>query len=172
MLRKRYNGFAWRHLAKEGVLDAVFVMSVAFDRKDPFGSTERIYRDVMANCGKAKVYFPVSSYNMQNCGIEEYAKLAHISEAENAEERIVTAYAENACVKAGSPSRTVYVVNATGTDSVIVDSPSPRMAEMFNTAGERLETVRIESGVSRVHIPVSGYAKLAPVGTRNSLGTP
>ena len=93
-------------------------------------------------------------------------------ESENAEERIVTAYAENACVKAGSPSRTVYVVNATGTDSVIVDSPSPRKAEMFNTTGERLETVRIESGVSRVHIPVSGYAKLAPVGTRNSLGTP
>ena len=81
-LRSRYSGFAWRHLAKEGVLDAVYVMSVVFDRKDPFGSTERIYRDVMANCGKAKVYFPVSSYNMQQCGIGEYAKLANISAAE------------------------------------------------------------------------------------------
>ena len=81
-LRSRYSGFAWRHLAKEGVLDAIYVMSVVFDRKDPFGSTERIYRDVMANCGKAKVYFPVSSYNMQQCGIGEYAKLANISAAE------------------------------------------------------------------------------------------
>lgn len=81
-LRIRYSGFAWRHLAKEGVLDAVYVMSVAYDRKDPFGSTERIYRDVMANCGKAKVYFPVASYNFEKCGIGEYAKLAHMSEAE------------------------------------------------------------------------------------------
>lgn len=31
------DGFAWRHLAKEGVLDAVYVMGVVFDRKDPFG---------------------------------------------------------------------------------------------------------------------------------------
>ena len=82
VLRSRYNGFAWRHLAKEGVLDAVFVMGVVYDQKDPFGSTERIYRDVMANCGKAKVYFPVASYNMQKCGIKEYAALTHISEAE------------------------------------------------------------------------------------------
>ena len=81
-LRIRYSGFAWRHLAKEGVLDAVYVMSIAYDRKDPFGSTERIYRDVMANCGKAKVYFPVASYNFEKCGIGEYAKLAHISEAD------------------------------------------------------------------------------------------
>ena len=82
-------------------------------------------------------------------------------EAENEKERIVTAYADNACVSAGDPSRTTYVVNATGTDAVIVDSSSPRMAETFNTVGEKTGTVRIESGVSRVRIPVSGYARLA-----------
>ena len=81
-LRIRYNGFAWRHLAKEGVLDAVYVMNIAYDPKDPFGSTERIYRDVMANCGKAKVYFPLASYNFAKCGIGEYAKLTEISVAE------------------------------------------------------------------------------------------
>ncbi len=81
-LRSRYSGFSWRHLAKEGVFDAIFVMSVTYDPKDPFGSTERIYRNVMANCGKAKVYFPLASYNFEKCSYREYAKLAKISEAE------------------------------------------------------------------------------------------
>ena len=83
-LRKRFSGFAWRHLAKEGVFDAVCVMSVSYDPKDPFGSTERIYRNVMANRGKAEIYFPLASYNFEKCGIGEYAKLAKISEAEAA----------------------------------------------------------------------------------------
>ena len=81
-LRNRYSGFSWRHLAKEGVFDAIFVMSVSYDPKDPFGSTERIYRNVMANCGKAKVYFPLASYNFEKCSYHEYAKLSKISETE------------------------------------------------------------------------------------------
>ncbi len=83
-LRSRYRGLAWRHLAKEGVFDAIFVMSVKYDPKDPFGSTERIYRNVMANRGKAEIYFPLASYNFEKCSIGEYAKLAKISEAEAA----------------------------------------------------------------------------------------
>ena len=81
-LRNRFCGLGWRHLAKEGVFDAIFVMSVTYDRKDPFGSTERIYRNVMANRGRAEVYFPVASYNFEKCGIGEYAKLTNLSEAE------------------------------------------------------------------------------------------
>ncbi|MBR3222802.1 MAG: alpha-galactosidase, partial [Kiritimatiellae bacterium] len=83
-------------------------------------------------------------------------------EAENASERIVTSYAENACVNVGKPSMVSYVINATGTDSVIVETSTSRMAELFNTMGERTGTVRIESGVSRIHVPVSGYARLDP----------
>ncbi len=83
-LRNRFSGFGWRHLAKEGVFDAVYVLSIAYDPKDPFGSTERIYRNVMANRGKAEIYFPLASYNFEKCGIGEYAKLAKISEAEAA----------------------------------------------------------------------------------------
>ncbi|MCR5750676.1 MAG: hypothetical protein K6G91_01815 [Kiritimatiellae bacterium] len=83
-LRSRYKGLAWRHLAKEGVLDAIFVMSVKYDPKDPFGSTERIYRNVMANRGKAEVYFPLAAYNFEKCSYHEYAKLAGVSKAEAA----------------------------------------------------------------------------------------
>lgn len=80
----RIGGFDWRHLAQEGVLDAVYVMSVVYDAKDPFGSTERIYRSVMSNRGKAEVYFPVSAYNMQKCGFGEYAKLTGTTPAKAA----------------------------------------------------------------------------------------
>ena len=96
-LRSRYSGFAWRHLAKEGVFDAIYVMSVTYDPKDPFGSTERIYRNVMENCGKARVYFPLASYNFEKCGIGEYAKLTKLSEAEVTKRLIGMARRAGAC---------------------------------------------------------------------------
>ena len=83
-------------------------------------------------------------------------------ESESASERIVTSYAENACVDVGKPSVVSYVINATGTDSVIVETSTSRTADLFNTIGERTGTIRIESGVSRIHVPVSGYARLDP----------
>lgn len=83
-LRQRIGDFGWRKLAREGVFDAVFVLSVAMDRGDPFGSTERIYRSVKASCGDTDVYFPLAAYNMEKCGIGEYARLAGLSEADAA----------------------------------------------------------------------------------------
>ena len=88
VLRDRFSGFGWRSLAKEGVFDAVYVMSVKYDPADPFGSTERIYRSVMADRGSAGVYFPVASYNFEQCGMEEYSKLTGLSEAEVARKLI------------------------------------------------------------------------------------
>lgn len=83
-LRERIGGFDWRHLAKEGVFDSVYILSLAMDPSDPFGSTERIYRNVMENRGTADIFFPLASYNMEKCGIGEYARRAGISEADAA----------------------------------------------------------------------------------------
>ena len=90
-LRARIGDFDWRGLAREGVFDAVFVLSVAMDGADPFGSTERIYRSVRASCGRTDVYFPVAAYNMEKCGIGEYARLAGVSEAEAAKRLVALA---------------------------------------------------------------------------------
>ena len=92
-----YSGLGWRHLAEEGVFDAIYVMSVVYDRKDPFGSTERIYHSVMANRGKAEVYFPVASYNFEKCGISEYAKRTKVPEAEVARRLVRMARDAGAC---------------------------------------------------------------------------
>ena len=78
-LQKSYGGLRWRPLAREGIFDAIAVMGIVYDQKDPFGSTERIYRSVMADCGTAKVYFPLSAYNAH---ISNYAKRAKVGKGE------------------------------------------------------------------------------------------
>ncbi|MBR4613048.1 MAG: hypothetical protein IKO40_10080 [Kiritimatiellae bacterium] len=83
-LRARIGEFNWRGLAREGVFDAVYVLSVAMDPADPFGSTERIYRSVRDSCGSTDIYFPLAAYNMEKCGIGEYARRACVTEAEAA----------------------------------------------------------------------------------------
>lgn len=83
-LRARIGDFGWRQLAREGVFDAVYVLSIAMDPADPFGSTGRIYRSVKASCGETDVYFPLAAYNMEKCGFGEYARLARISRGEAA----------------------------------------------------------------------------------------
>ncbi|MBP5544174.1 MAG: hypothetical protein ILM98_08870 [Kiritimatiellae bacterium] len=83
-LRARIGEFNWRGLAREGVFDAVYILSVAMDPADPFGSTERIYRSVRDSCGSTDIYFPLAAYNMEKCGIGEYARRAGVTEAEAA----------------------------------------------------------------------------------------
>ena len=82
-LREDYSGPSWRHLAREGVFDAVFPMTVRIDASDPFGSAGRVYRNVADCCGKTKVYFPLSAYSTAyGSGINQIAKVAKISAAE------------------------------------------------------------------------------------------
>jgi len=98
-LRARFSGVEWRPLAKEGVFDAVYILGITMDPKDPFGSTERIYRSVMSGRGKAEIYFPVASYNFEKCGLEEYSKLTGLSEAEVARRLVRLARAQGEGVR-------------------------------------------------------------------------
>ena len=57
-------GFDWRKVVDDGQVDGLAVVSIAADEKDPFGSTERIFRHVMSHVnGRCKVYFPIRAYN-------------------------------------------------------------------------------------------------------------
>ena len=44
-----------------------------------FESTERIYRDIMAVRGKAKVYFPLPAYDYAQTSVYSYARFAKTS---------------------------------------------------------------------------------------------
>lgn len=78
---KRY-GVDWPRLAAEGVLDAVVVMAIRYDAKDPWNSTEKTYRAIVANRGKADVYFPLAAYEWLDCGFLGYARTGNVSAAE------------------------------------------------------------------------------------------
>ena len=78
-------GFDWRKVVDDGLVDGLAVVSISADEKDPFGSTERIFRHVMQYVnGRCKVYFPIRAYNFSKNqpSYEQLAKWAGISPPE------------------------------------------------------------------------------------------
>ena len=82
-------------------------------------------------------------------------------EAESADELISAVYADNTIATVASADKTVYVVNATGQGSVVVDlAAAPRRIEAFDTYGNPVKVAKPKAGVSRINVPVSGYIRL------------
>lgn len=83
-------------------------------------------------------------------------------EGENAAERIIACYAGNACVKSGAADKPVYLVNATGTDAVIVDfAAKPAAIDAFDVFGRPAGTRTASAGLVRLAVPASGYVKIS-----------
>ena len=67
------RGIDWKRFVDERLIDGLVVMAVNWSRKDPFGSTQDKYREIMDFCnGKCQVFFPVQGYNFTRKGISEY----------------------------------------------------------------------------------------------------
>ena len=79
-----YRAVDWRKMLRNGVIDSVAVACIAPDWDDPWGSTARIYGDMVREVraiGRGKVYFPIMAYNFPNRpGYIEYAKRTGMSE--------------------------------------------------------------------------------------------
>ena len=75
----------WRRLLREGIIDGVAVACVQPDWNDMWGSTARIYADIVRDVraiGRGRVFFPIMAYNFWlRPGYPEYAKRAKMSEA-------------------------------------------------------------------------------------------
>ena len=84
MLAWQQFGFDWRQLVREGTVDGIWVMNVAYDPLRPFESTRETLAYMKADMGSAKLYFGVNWYNMRHDGIESYATDAGVSNAEAA----------------------------------------------------------------------------------------
>lgn len=81
-----------------------------------------------------------------------------VIEAESAAERIVAVYDDMNYVPVGAADKPVYMINATGTGSVVVElAAAPVSAEAYNVYGEKVDVAVPAAGVSRVQIPESGY---------------
>ncbi len=84
-----------------------------------------------------------------------------VLEGESDEERIIAVYQEGMAVNVGKPDREIYILNATGAESLIVElQAKPRKAEYYDMYGNKVADAKLAKGAQRLAIPVSGYAKL------------
>ena len=82
-------------------------------------------------------------------------------EGADAAERVIGVYASDMVAKVADDGRTVYVVNATPSDKVLLDFASaPKAVEAFDTFGARVGTVRAGVGLVRVLCPQTGFLKI------------
>ena len=83
-------------------------------------------------------------------------------EGESADERVIAAYADDVCVKAGAADRPVFLVNATGKAGVLAElAAEPAKVGYFNVFGEKTGEAKVAAGLVRLAVPASGYAKVA-----------
>ena len=81
-------------------------------------------------------------------------------EGASADERVVTAYANDVCVRTGEPNRTVFLVNATGGRGMLVTFAADAQVEFFDVYGKPSGSVSVAKGITRLDIPASGFAKV------------
>ena len=82
-------------------------------------------------------------------------------EGESAAERIVAAYADDVCVRAGAADRPVFLVNATGGPGMLVELAAPCRVEFFDVFGKPAGKTSSGAGIVRLAVPASGYAKVS-----------
>lgn len=80
-------------------------------------------------------------------------------EAESSEERIIALYQDDVVAQAGPANKPVYVVNATMSDSLVVElAASPKRIQVVDVYGNVLPTApAAHAGLNRLSIPKSGY---------------
>lgn len=81
-----------------------------------------------------------------------------VIEAWGADERIVAVYEDGRVAEITTKDSPVYLINATGREGLYVDSREAGVAEIYDTYGEKIKSVSVEKGVTRIDVPVSGYA--------------
>lgn len=89
------RGVDWRRLVREGVVDAIVVMSVKWEERAPLESTREIYRRVAAFCeGRCEVLFPVTQYDFTKKGIPSYCRATRLAPEAVAGELVKLAWEE------------------------------------------------------------------------------
>ncbi|MBR2982322.1 MAG: hypothetical protein IKC80_03740, partial [Kiritimatiellae bacterium] len=81
-----------------------------------------------------------------------------VVEAENAKERIVAVYVAGTAAASGALDKPVYLINATGAKSLVVELPAEADVVYFDTVGAKTGSAKVGAGLQRLDIPASGYA--------------
>ena len=86
-----------------------------------------------------------------------YGENYPVIEAWNDEERIIGVYAPHRIVRVEQDGRDTYILNASGTDELVLDLDAPATAEVFDTYGKTSGRSELSAGISRVNAPKGGY---------------
>jgi hypothetical protein len=87
----------WRTWVDEGLIDTLVVNSVAWDARDPLGTTRDLYRQILAAVGgRCQVLLPVCAYNYHERGMPAYEQATGRSQAELARDLTMMAWEEGA----------------------------------------------------------------------------
>jgi alpha-galactosidase len=81
-----------------------------------------------------------------------------VVEAESADERIIAVYVAGTAAVSGSLDKPVYIINATGGGSLVVELPAAAKVEYYDTFGVRAGSAAVGAGLHRLDVPASGYA--------------
>lgn len=88
-----------------------------------------------------------------------------IVEAESDKERIIAVYVSGVAAASGSIDKPVYIINATGAKSLVVELPAAAKVEYFDTFGIKAGSAEVGAGLQRLDIPASGYAIMTRPGS-------
>ena len=82
-------------------------------------------------------------------------------EGESDAERVVTSYSDDTVVRTGAADRTVFLVNATGGEGMVVDfAARPASVRLYDVFGKPGGTAAPSAGLVRLPVPASGFAKV------------
>lgn len=84
-----------------------------------------------------------------------------VLEGESATERIIGVYTDTMAVASGPAGKTVYVLNATGADRVLLDLAFPPVSvRAFDTFGDPVPAPALSAGLNAAAVPAGGYLVL------------
>ncbi len=91
------RGIDWTAWVDEEIIDTLVVINVRWDGEDPFGSTRRLYREVLDRVsGRCRVLLPVQAYDFSHLGMPSYQKATELGQDEVAKRLMRMAWEEGA----------------------------------------------------------------------------
>ncbi len=91
------RGVDWQTWVREGLIDTLVINYVSFDSKDPWESTRKRCREVMALAkGHCRVLWPVRAYDFSGSGMPSYQKVTGLSQPQIAARLMEMAWEEGA----------------------------------------------------------------------------
>lgn len=85
-----------------------------------------------------------------------------VVEAEGKDETVTAVYTAGSVVPVAA-GRSVFVVNATGAEGLVLDAAADGSCRIFDVFGKPCGNVKLKAGLNRVPVPVSGYVHIRPM---------